>query len=425
MARMQAQDTSTGHQPIKPVKLGMVGLGIGGGMILASAERMPEVDIVAAADVRTSALDAFQARYEGRVYDSVQGLCEDPEVEVVWVASPNNLHSEHVVMAAEHGKHVISEKPMALNVEQCERMVEAAEKAGVLLSCGHTFSLTVGPQTMNNVIKSGELGKLRALNVWMFSDWMLKPRMPEEVDVRLGGGVVYRHGPHVLDTVRLLGGGMVRSVRAMTGSWMDTRPNAPGNYSAFIEFEDGTPATVAYSGYGYFNSSELTWGYGDRLYTYEEGAEVRKQLRAGSFDVEAEKEAMRFLGGGGQPTATRSGGAGNATGQTAQAIPGELGSGIHFGVYIASCDNGDIRQAPGGLYVYDDNGRREVPLEGQRETGNSELKEMYRALREGGQIRHDGRWGMATLELIQAIMQSGRDRREIRLTHQCPAPAEG
>ena len=112
-------------------------------------------------------------------------------------------------------------------------------------------------------------------------------------------------------------------------------------------------------------------------------------------------------------------------GQSPQTIPGGLGSGISFGVYLASCDNGDIRQAPGGLYIYNDEGKREVPLQGQRETGNGELKEMYRALREGGQIRHDGRWGMATLELIKAIMDSGRDRKEIRLTHQCPAPADG
>ena len=200
----------------------------------------------------------------------------------------------------------------------------------------------------------------------------------------------------------------------MTGSWMKERPNAPGNYCAYIEFEDGTPATVAYSGYGYFNSSELTWGIGDRLYSTEEAVKVRKQLATGEFDVEAEKEAMRFLGGGGQPTATRS------TAEAGQGGGGGIGGNIHFGVYIASCERGDIRQSPKGLLVYDDNGKREVELSTERESGNGELLEMYRALREGGTIRHDGRWGMATLELIYSVMQSGRERREIMLTHQCP-----
>jgi phthalate 4,5-cis-dihydrodiol dehydrogenase len=239
--------------------------------------------------------------------------------------------------------------------------------------------------------------------------------MPEEIDVNLGGGVVYRHGPHVLDSVRLLGGGMVRSVRAQTGSWMAERPNAPGNYSAFIEFENGMPATVAYSGYGYFYSAELTWGLGSRLYSQEEAVAVRKALRAGEFDVEAEKEAMRFLGGGQTGT--------EAQRQTErQGGTGGSGGAISFGVYIASCERGDVRQSPNGLLIYDDEGVREVPLSGERVGGNGELMEMYRAIREGGPIRHDGKWGMATLELIAAIMQSGRERREILLTHQCPAP---
>jgi phthalate 4,5-cis-dihydrodiol dehydrogenase len=404
----QSSDEKTA---IKPIKLGMAGLGIGGGMILKAAERMPQVDIFAAADVRRSALDAFQARYEGRVYESVKELCEDPDVEVVWVATPNHMHAEHVVMAADHGKAVVSEKPMALNVEQCERMVEAAERNGVLLSCGHTFSLSPGIQTMHRVIKGGELGRLTSLSVWLYTDWMLKPRMPEEIDVSLGGGVVYRHGPHVLDSIRLLGGGMVRSVRAATGSWMKERPNAPGNYSAFIEFEDGTPATVTYNGYGYFDTGAFTWGFGSRLYNPSEALAVRKSLRAGDFDIEAEKEAMRFLGGGGTPPSAPS-----STGE------GSRGSAISFGVYLASCERGDIRQSPNGLLIYDDEGEREIPLVGERLGGNGELLEMYKALREGGTILHDGRWGMATLELIASIMQSGRERREIMLTHQCPSP---
>src|SRR5207249_2314078 len=91
-------------------------------------------------------------------------------------------------------------------------------------------------------------------------------------------------------------GGMARSVRAQTGSWLAERPKAPGNYSAFIEFESGLPVTVAYDGYGYFYTSELTWGLGSRLYSDEQAVQVRRQLRAGEFDVEAEKEAMRFQG---------------------------------------------------------------------------------------------------------------------------------
>ena len=134
-------------------------------------------------------------------------------------------------------------------------------------------------QAMWAIARSGELGRLIAINSWLSTDWLLKPRVAEEIDEALGGGVVYRHAPHLIDTVRLLGGGRVRSVRAMVGRWMPERP-CPGNFSAYLEFEDGTPATIAYNGYGYFDTSELTWGIGNRMYSDEERVGVRQALRA-------------------------------------------------------------------------------------------------------------------------------------------------
>jgi phthalate 4,5-cis-dihydrodiol dehydrogenase len=232
--------------------------------------------------------------------------------------------------------------------------------------------------------------------------------MPEELDVNLGGGVVHRHGPHIIDTIRTIGGGMVRSVRANWGAWMPERP-APGNYSAYLEFEDGTPATVSYNGYGYFNTSDLVWGIGDRLYSAEEAVQVRKALRAGQFDVAKAKEELR--------EATRSG-AYEQQGQEQQQRPA---TGNWFGITLVSCERGAIRQSPNGILIYDDEGQREVPITGDGATGTTELRELYDAITKGTPISHDGRWGMATLEVILGILQSGRERREIMLSHQCPS----
>jgi phthalate 4,5-cis-dihydrodiol dehydrogenase len=387
----------------------MAGLGIGASQVIPGLAKMPEVELVAAADVRPQALDAFQAQFGARVYTSVEALCDDPDVDVVWVATPNQMHCEHVVMAAERGKHVVCEKPMALSVEQAQRMVETAERRGVKMVCGHTYSLHPSIQEMRRIVRSGELGRLIQVAAWLYTDWLIKPRMPEEIDVSLGGGVVYRHGPHLIDSIRVLGGGMVRSVRAMTGQWLPERP-APGNYVAYLEFEDGTPATIAYSGYGYFYTSELTWGIGSRLYSDEESVRVRQGLRRRDIDVEAEKEAMRF--GAQRPAA----GAGSASSSSGVALDRGW-----FGLILASCERGDIRQSPTGLLVYGDEGKREVPVPRTRTTGNAELRELYDAVHFGTPIAHHGRWGMATLEVCLAIMQSGRERREIMLAHQSPS----
>jgi len=394
----------------------MAGLGVASTYVLPGAERSPHAELVAAADLRRSALDAFAAKFGGRTYGSIRELCADPEVDVVWIATPNQLHCEHTVMAAEHGKHVICTKPMALDVAECERMCLAAERNGVKLLCGQTYSMSPDIQAMWRVAASGELGRLIAINTWLYTDWLLKPRVAEELDEALGGGVVYRHAPHLIDTVRLLGGGRLRSVRATAGRWMKERP-CPGNFSAYLEFEDGTPATIVYNGYGYFDTSELTWGIGNRMYSDDERVRVRRGLRRGEINTEDAKETMRFGAAAADP-------AGRGSAQDAVKTVGTRAHIGWFGITVASFERGDIRQSPNGLYVYGDEGRREIPVEGGRGVGMLELKEMHEAIVSGAPIIHDGRWGMATLEVGSAIIQSGRERREVMLTHQCALPSE-
>ncbi len=389
--------------------LGIAGLGVASTLFLPGVEQSPHARIVAAADKRRNALDAFARKYQGRTYDTVEALCADPDIDVIWVATPNQFHGAHTVMAAEAGKHVICTKPMALTVAECEEMCTAAERNRVKLLCGQTYSMSPDVQAMWTMARSGELGRLIAIHSWLATDWMLKPRMPEELDEAMGGGVVYRHAPHLIDTVRLLGGGRVRSVRASVGRWLPERP-CPGNFSAYLEFEDGTPATIAYNGYGYFDTSELTWGIGNRMYSDAERVRVRHALRRGESS-EGAKEGLRFGATASSAAAPGSGGTDKPVGTRAH-----IG---WFGITVASFERGDIRQSPNGVFVYGDEGRREIPVHGGRGTGLLEVREMYEALTEDRPIRHDGRWAMATLEVGNAITESARQRREIMLTHQC------
>ena len=92
-----------------------------------------------------------------------------------------------------------------------------------------------------------------------------------------------------------------------------------------------------------------------------------------------------------------------------------------LGIVLASCENGDIRQSPEGLWIYDDNGKREVSIEGIRDERMAELDEMHEAIQQNRPVHHDGHWGMGTLEVILAMMDSGKQRKEIMLSHQCAA----
>ena len=123
-------------------------------------------------------------------------------VDVVWVATPNHLRTEHAIVAAEHGKHVIVSKPLAITIEQAEAMNEAADRNGVKLMCGHTRSMAASIRTIATMAQSSEFGKLGMVHCWKYSDWMYRPGMPYELDVSQGGGVVFRQGAHEIDIVR-------------------------------------------------------------------------------------------------------------------------------------------------------------------------------------------------------------------------------
>jgi len=120
-------------------------------------------------------------------------------------------------------------------LEDCEAMNAAAERNGVRLVCGHTQSLLAPIRKMAELVWSGELGKLGMLHTWHYTDWMYRPRRPWELDVSIGGGVVYRQSPHQIDILRLVAGERVKSVRAMVLS-LDPKRDAPGAYTVFLQF---------------------------------------------------------------------------------------------------------------------------------------------------------------------------------------------
>jgi phthalate 4,5-cis-dihydrodiol dehydrogenase len=410
---MTASSTGGAGKTVKnPLRMGMIGIGVGGAEMLLLMEVAPEIDLMAGADINETTRRRFQARYEtAKVFDSAEALCSDPEVEAVWISSPNRFHAEHTILALNHGKHVVVEKPMALSLQQAEEMIKAADRNGVKLMAGHTRAYTHPIRAMRKIIQSGKLGKLCAINVIAYTDWMLRPRSAEELDPNQGGGIPYRQGPHQIDTIRVLGGGKLKSVRAMVGKWMPERP-IPGYYAGYMEFEDGTPVTLVHNGYGYFMGAELVpWGTSAQRYNLEQRLQVRKEMETGTRDEEADKQDLRIGGEAEEYEFRRYTPAGKPW------VPEDLG------LLIVSCERGDIRHSAHGLYVYDDDGIHEIDLTPDRIMGGAgqrraELEEFYGAVRDGQTLHHDGNWGMGTLEATLALMESAKEHKEIQMKHQ-------
>src|ERR1043166_4365494 len=142
----------------------------------------PRVALVAAADPRAEARRRFAKDFGGRAYDTVEELTADPDIEIVYVATPHQLHARHAVTAARNGKHLLVEKPMALTLDDCAAMIAAARSAGVHLIVGHSHSFDAPIARTRALIASGAYGAVRMITALNFTDFLYRPRRSEELD---------------------------------------------------------------------------------------------------------------------------------------------------------------------------------------------------------------------------------------------------
>jgi phthalate 4,5-cis-dihydrodiol dehydrogenase len=392
--------------PERRLRIGVAGLGRAFTLMLPTLAADPRLELVAAADPRAEAIERFAADFGARVYASVEELCADGGVEVVYVATPHQHHAEHVALAAAHGKHVLVEKPMAITLEECRRMIDATVRANMCLIVGHSHSFDRPILRTREIIDSGTVGHVRMINAQYYTDFLYRPRRPEELSTASGGGVVFSQGAHQVDIVRLLGGGRVASVRALTGAWDPARPTE-GAYATLLTFADGAFASLTYSGYAHFDADEFCGGIGE-LGTAKNassyGSARRNLERATNAAQEAALKQARNYGGVDYPP------------------PGAAGAGApwyeHFGVVLVSCERADLRPMPTGVMIYGDAEARLESLPKPAVPRAEVVDELYDAIVHRRPPLHDGRWALATLEVCLAILESARDRREITLRHQ-------
>jgi phthalate 4,5-cis-dihydrodiol dehydrogenase len=386
------------------LRIGVAGLGRAFTLMLPTLRRDPRVELVAAADPVTAARAQFERDFAGRGHDSVAALCADPDVDVVYIATPHALHAEHALLAFAHGKHVLVEKPLAVTLPDCTRMIDAAAAAQRQLIVGHSHSFDGPVLRVRALLDSGEFGAVRMIHAFYATDFLYRPRRPEELRTADGGGVIYSQAVHQLDIVRLLGGGLVHSVRAQTGAWDRERPTE-GAYSALLTFANGAFASATYSGYAHYDGDELADGISELGLSKSAaayGAARERLAAAAAAGPEAALKAARNYGG------------------NAYTVPDDHDAPAHqhFGHVVVCCDRGDLRPTPTGVAIYGDRERRFETLPAPAVPRAEVIDELWAAVVDGRPPLHDGRWARATLEVCAAMLDSARDGRDVELQYQ-------
>jgi predicted dehydrogenase len=159
---------------VKRIGMGLVGAGFVGPHHLDAVRRLGYVDVVAiAGSSEASARKKADALHVPKAYGSVEALLEDPDIQVVHNATPNYLHFPVNMAVIAKGKHIVSDKPLAMTAAEAKQLLDAANKAGVVHAV--TFNYRGNPlvQQARDLVARGEIGKPTFLHGHYLQDWLL------------------------------------------------------------------------------------------------------------------------------------------------------------------------------------------------------------------------------------------------------------
>jgi predicted dehydrogenase len=220
---MTAAATTTAPATGPVTKLFRVGF-IGSGGIsrtqMSYLKKIEDVEITAAADVSEGALQKAREMYNiPRTYsDYKEMLAKETDIDAVSVCTPNGLHAENTIAALEAGKHVMVEKPLAMNAKEGQRMVDAAKRAGKELVIGFQYRFAAPSQMIHQQIQDGEFGKImyvrcQALRRRGIPNWGVFGRKELQ-----GGGPMIDIGVHCLEMAHFMIGSP-KPITATGNTW--------------------------------------------------------------------------------------------------------------------------------------------------------------------------------------------------------------
>lgn len=141
--------------------------------------------------------DLIRARHNCRLYETFDEVINDDAIDLVVLATPNDLHAPLAIQASQAGKNVVTDKPMCLNLQECDAMIAAAEKSGKLLSTFQNRRWDGDYLTVRKLMQAGDLGEVR----WIEAAWQNfgAPGRWRGESIEKGGGRLFDLGAHLLD----------------------------------------------------------------------------------------------------------------------------------------------------------------------------------------------------------------------------------
>lgn len=259
------------------MKLGILGTGYIAEMVAPALAALPEITCYAAASRTPGKAEAF-AREHGfeKACTSYEEMLSDPEVELVYVATPHSHHFEHMMLCLEYGKHVICEKAFTLNARQAEAVFAAAKQKGLYVAEAIWTRYMPSRQMLNEILCSGIIGKPNTLTANLSYPISGVRRI---YDPALAGGALLDIGVYGLNFALMHFGGDIVRVESSV-SKMET--GVDGMETITLFYRDGRMAVLTHS--VYCRSDRMGCIHGDKGYLVVENINNPQSIRV--FDLQ-------------------------------------------------------------------------------------------------------------------------------------------
>ncbi len=231
-----------------PSGVGIIGVGRTARAVAAACRDVPELQLLAVAEVDEPKGVAFADEWGISLYPRYDDLLARPDISAVFMLLPHFLHHPVGLAALEAGKHLFVEKPMARSVAECTEMLDAARQVGRQIMVGHHYHFTSPTRAVRDVLRSGEVGRpIMATDVW-HKPFFGEPRPPWFLDATKGGGAWPMNASHMIDRLMWSTSQRVASVLAQVGSPIFGL-SATDSGIAHLRFEEGFSACVSHGAY--------------------------------------------------------------------------------------------------------------------------------------------------------------------------------
>jgi predicted dehydrogenase len=212
---------TTSHTNAPALRIGILGCANIAKQFVRDVTGSPKINFVAAASRRLESAVEFSKTFGiERSYASYEALLADGNLDAVYIPLPNSMHAEWAIKAADAGKHVLCEKPLALGLQQAKSMFDAARKNKVMLLEAFPYEFQPQTRAMLKLLREGEIGNVRSVQA-CFGFTLANPNGNIRLNPELGGGALLDAGSYALSVIRLAMGCAPVKVMA-DATWADS-----------------------------------------------------------------------------------------------------------------------------------------------------------------------------------------------------------